>query len=197
MNKAIRLAVIVLLALTAAAPKSRAEVKEYLFVETYLQLAPAAFHLTSEYFGIESTHSLAHKAIASASSFAIQTAVCYVIKHSFKEMRPDGSSRNSFPSAHTAAAFTGAELIRRDLGWGYGGLAYACGVGVAAGRVIHKRHWWWDTAVGAGIGIISAGLGCKIAEAIDIDSKLAKRVSFAPAYDPQSGAYMASLTLAF
>lgn len=121
MNKAIRLAVIALLALTAAAPKSRAAVKEYLFVETYLQLAPAAFHLTSEYFGIKSTHSLAHKAIASASSFAIQTAVCYVIKHSFKEMRPDGSSRNSFPSAHTAAAFTGAELIRRDLGWGYGG----------------------------------------------------------------------------
>lgn len=197
MNKAIKLAVTALLALTAAAPKSRGAVKEYLFVETYLQLAPAAFHLTSEYLGIKSTHSFATKVVASASSFAIQTAICYVIKHSFKEMRPDGSSRNSFPSAHTAAAFTGAELIRRDLGWGYGGVAYACGVGVAAGRVIHKRHWWWDTAVGAGIGIISAGLGCKIAEAIDIDSRLAKRVSLTPAYDPQSGAYMASLTWVF
>lgn len=37
-----------------------------------------------------------------------------VLKSVTKVERPDGSARNSFPSGHTAMAFMGAELLRRE-----------------------------------------------------------------------------------
>lgn len=72
--------------------------------------------------------------------------------------RPDGSSRNSFPSGHTATAFVGAELLRREY-WevspwiGVAGYAVAAGTGFF--RMYNNRHWLTDVLSGAGIGILS------------------------------------------
>ena len=49
--------------------------------------------------------------LASAGmGYGIMALLVNTIKHTAKEMRPDGSSANSWPSGHTATAFVGATL---------------------------------------------------------------------------------------
>lgn len=87
------------------------------------------------------------------------TALTNIGKFTFKEKRPDSSARNSFPSGHTATAFTGAELIREEYGLGIGIGAYTVAVGVAFLRLYNGRHWLNDVIAGAGVGILSARIG--------------------------------------
>ncbi len=141
------------------AMKSRAQVNEYKFFETYCQYAPVAFVLCSGALGIESKHGFVDRTLNMATSFLYHTAVVYPLKWCIKEKRPDGSAYNSFPSGHTAATFSGAELIRMEYGWVWGSVFYANAVLVGAMRVVHHRHWWWDVAAGAAIGIASAHVG--------------------------------------
>ena len=120
-----------------------------------------------------------------------------------KRKRPDGSRFNSFPSAHTAAAFTGAELIRGDYGNGPGSAFYAGGIYVAAMRVQHRRHWWWDTVAGASIGVASVYIARALEEPVWelLESWGLKRggesLSLAPTHDPASGAICATLAIRF
>ena len=76
-----------------------------------------------------------------------------------RERRPDSPKHNSFFSGHTATAFTGAELVRIEYGWGYGAAAYAMATSVGFLRVYNKRHWVGDVLAGAGVGILCANAG--------------------------------------
>ena len=42
-------------------------------------------------------------------------------KHAVRRMRPDGSSRKSFPSGHSSGIFATATVIQRHFGWQLGG----------------------------------------------------------------------------
>ena len=42
-----------------------------------------------------------------------------------------------------------------EYGTGLGIAAYGTALGVACLRVYNDRHWWYDVAAGAGIGILS------------------------------------------
>ena len=107
--------------------------------------------------------------LASAGlSYAIMAGFVNGIKYTAKEMRPDGSTANSWPSGHTATAFVGASLLHKEYGltrspWfsvaGYG-MATATGVM----RVLNNRHWISDVMSGAGIGILSTELGYAIGD---------------------------------
>lgn len=67
----------------------------------------------------------------------------YGLKSLTKIERSDGSSRNSFPSGHTATAFAGAELLRKEY-WDVSPLIGIAGYIVAAGtgffRMYNNRH---------------------------------------------------------
>lgn len=143
----------------ALAFNARARINDYKYLETYLQFVPAAFMLGAGCVGVKCEHNLTDRLINTSVSFLAQTAITYPLKWTIRELRPDGSAYNSFPSGHTAAAFTGAELIRQEYGWGWGSVFYANAIAVAALRAVHRRHWWWDTIAGAGIGIFSAWIG--------------------------------------
>ena len=53
--------------------------------------------------------------LASAGmSYAIMADLVNGIKYSAKEMRPDGSTANSWPSGHTATSFVGATLLHKE-----------------------------------------------------------------------------------
>jgi membrane-associated phospholipid phosphatase len=102
--------------------------------------------------------------LASAGmSYAIMAAFVNGIKYSAKEMRPDGSTANSWPSGHTATAFVGASLLHKEYGltrspwWSVAGYGVATATGVM--RVLNNRHWISDVMSGAGIGIMSTELG--------------------------------------
>ena len=96
-------------------------------------------------------------------SYAIMAGFVNGIKYTAKEMRPDGSSANSWPSGHTATAFVGASLLHKEYGltrspwWSVAGYGVATATGVM--RVLNNRHWISDVMSGAGIGIMSTELG--------------------------------------
>jgi len=102
--------------------------------------------------------------LASAGmSYAFMAAFVNGIKYTAKEMRPDGSTANSWPSGHTATAFVGASLLHKEYGltrspwWSVAGYGVATATGVM--RVLNNRHWISDVMSGAGIGILSTELG--------------------------------------
>ena len=102
--------------------------------------------------------------LASAGmSYVIMAGLVNGIKYSAKEMRPDGSTANSWPSGHTATAFVGASLLHKEYGltrspwWSVAGYGVATATGVM--RVLNNRHWISDVMSGAGIGIMSTELG--------------------------------------
>lgn len=102
--------------------------------------------------------------LASAGmSYAIMATLVNGIKYSAREMRPDGSTANSWPSGHTATAFVGATMLHKEYGltrspwWSVAGYGVATATGVM--RVLNNRHWISDVMSGAGIGILSAELG--------------------------------------
>lgn len=70
--------------------------------------------------------------------------------------RPDKSNNNSFPSNHSASAFSAATNLHIRYGWKYGFPAYGVAGLVAIGRVEADKHYWQDVIAGAVIGIGSA-----------------------------------------
>lgn len=81
-----------------------------------------------------------------------------LLKYTIRELRPDHSSYNSFPSMHSTVSFASAAYLQRRYGWKFGAPAYALATYVAVGRVVGKRHHWWDCVAGAAIGAGSAYL---------------------------------------
>ena len=100
---------------------------------------------------------------SAAMSYAIMAGFVNGIKYTAKEMRPDGSTANSWPSGHTATSFVGATLLHKEYGltrspwWSVAGYGVATATGVM--RVLNNRHWISDVMSGAGIGIMSTELG--------------------------------------
>lgn len=137
---------------------ARAQVNEYRFVETYLQYTPAVFMLAAAW-GVDHEHDFTYRLLNAACVYATQAAIVYPLKWTIDEQRPDGTAWNSFPSGHTAATFAGAEMIRLEYGNLWGALFYAGALYTGVMRVVHQRHWWWDVAAGAAIGVASAHLG--------------------------------------
>ena len=100
---------------------------------------------------------------SAAMSYGLMAALVNGIKYTAKEMRPDGSQANSWPSGHTATSFVGATLLHKEYGLTRSPWFSVAGYGVATAtgvmRVLNNRHWVSDVMSGAGIGILSTELG--------------------------------------
>lgn len=70
-----------------------------------------------------------------------------LLKFLIHETRPDGSDSKSFPSEHTA-------ISSSSQGWNYK-FGVTLTIGTASGRIVAKKHNWWDTLAGAGIGMMN------------------------------------------
>lgn len=126
--------------------------------DDYIQYLPMASVYGLKLCGVKSRHDYIDATILLATSYAIMGITVNGIKYSARKLRPDGSSRNSFPSGHTATTFMGAELVRMEF-WdtspwiGVGAYAVAFTTGFM--RMYNNRHWFTDVLAGAGIGILS------------------------------------------
>ncbi len=87
-----------------------------------------------------------------AETFGTTLAVVFILKPMINERRPDTSGL-SFPSGHTAAAFSGAGFLQIRYGWPYGIPAYLLAAYVGFSRVYCYKHWTRDVIGGAAIGM--------------------------------------------
>ena len=107
---------------------------------------------------------------STAMSYGFMALFVNSIKYTAKEMRPDGSTRNSWPSGHTATAFVGATILHKEYGLTRSPWYSVAGYGVATAtgvmRVLNNRHWVSDVLSGAGVGIMSGELAYALSDLI-------------------------------
>ena len=139
-------------------------------IDDYTQYFGPVMTLGLKAFGYEGRSNWTRFLASAGMSWAIMGGIVNTVKYSAKEMRPDGSTANSWPSGHTANSFVGATVLHKEYGltrspWfsiaGYG-IATATGVM----RVLNNRHGISDVMSGAGIGIFSAELGYALGDLI-------------------------------
>lgn len=126
-------------------------------LDNYLQYAPALGYAIALPFA-DGEYSWQERSLVLGTSFATMMAVCYGLKYTTQVQRPNGFS-NSFPSAHTAMAFMGAELVRREYGPWWGLAAYSTAAVTGFLRIYNNWHWFGDVLAGAGIGVLASCLG--------------------------------------
>ena len=91
-------------------------------------------------------------------SFALMLIIVNILKSITGILRPDGSDFYSFPSGHTAAAFTASTLLYKEYGYRVKWTSvfiYLTAVAVGVTRMLNNRHWLSDVLAGALIGITS------------------------------------------
>lgn len=89
------------------------------------------------------------------ASAAVTLGATYALKYAVDDTRPNGG-RRSFPSGHTAWAFTGAAFIHHRYGWKWGVPAELAATAVAISRVDGDYHRWRDVVASAAIAHLSA-----------------------------------------
>lgn len=131
-------------------------------LDDYLQYSPAIAVYSLDLVGLKSKHNILDQTKIYFYSSVIMGIAVNSLKYSLKYPRPDGSSKNSLPSGHTATAFVSAEFLSMEFShqskW-IGTASYLTAISVASLRIINNRHWLTDITAGAGIGIISFKLG--------------------------------------
>jgi membrane-associated phospholipid phosphatase len=139
-------------------------------IDDYTQFFGPAMVVGLKLGGYEGRSDWPRLLASAAMSYGIMAGFVNGIKYTAKEMRPDGSSANSWPSGHTATAFVGASLLHKEYGltrspwWSVAGYGVATATGVM--RVLNNRHWISDVMSGAGIGIMSTELGYALCDLI-------------------------------
>jgi hypothetical protein len=120
--------------------------------------------------GVEGRSDWGRYLASTAMSYGIMAIFVNSIKYTAKEMRPDGSTANSWPSGHTATAFVGATLLHKEYGMTRSPWFSVAGYGVATAtgvmRVLNNRHWVSDVLSGAGIGIMSGELAYALSDVL-------------------------------
>lgn len=172
--------------------------------DNVLQYAPVAMFAGLDFLGPRAEHGFVDRLVEGSISYLTYVGAARLMKWTIDSPRPNGGDNDSFPSGHSGLAFTGAELVRMEYGWGWGACAYLVAGTVGFMRVYNKWHWASDVIVGAGLGILSAHVGDWLmmpAErllGIHGQSRSASAaISIAPSVDPFSGALCTSLALRF
>ncbi|MEZ9233800.1 phosphatase PAP2 family protein [Vibrio amylolyticus] len=87
-------------------------------------------------------------------SFASTIAVVQATKYTVGRVRPNTSNELSFPSGHTAAAFSGAAFLQSRYGAKWGVPAYIAASYVGASRIYGNKHYADDVLAGASIAFL-------------------------------------------
>lgn len=139
-------------------------------LDDWLQHVPLMAVFGMKLAGYESRNDWTRFLASGVMSYGFMALFTNGIKYTAKEMRPDGSTANSFPSGHTATAFVAATIMHKEYGqtrspW-WSVLGYTCATTTGIMRTLNNRHWISDVLVGAGIGVISTDLGYMMGDLI-------------------------------
>jgi hypothetical protein len=122
-----------------------------------LQFVPYMAVYGLELTGMKPKNDWKNRTAILVKSHLINIGICYILKKSVNETRPDGTAL-SFPSGHTAEAFAGATMVSMEYGKKYKWVPYAAfGTAsvVGAMRIANNKHYLSDVLFGAGLGILS------------------------------------------
>lgn len=137
--------------------------------DDYLQYAPAAVMVGIKAAGVKGRSSWGRMLVSDAFSAGVMAIAVNSLKYTVREMRPDGSGNNSFPSGHTATAFMTATMLHKEYGgrsaW-YSIAGYSMATATGVSRMLNNKHWLSDVMVGAGIGILATEVGYLLADLI-------------------------------
>ena len=139
-------------------------------IDNYTQFFGPVMATGLKIAGVEGRSDWGRYLTSTAMSYGIMALFVNSIKYTAKEMRPDGSTRNSWPSGHTATAFVGATILHKEYGltrspW-YSMAGYGVATATGVMRVLNNRHWVSDVLSGAGVGIMSGELAYAISDLI-------------------------------
>ena len=131
-------------------------------IDDYLQFAPGVAVFGLDIAGIKAENNIRDRVFVMTVSHLIMGVTVATMKETINKQRPDSYSLRSFPSGHTATAFTGAHILFKEYKKssplvGIAGYASSAATGIL--RIVNKKHWYSDVVIGAGIGIISAEIG--------------------------------------
>lgn len=138
-------------------------------LDNYTQYAPGATAFALNLSGVKGRNKIGRAVINWGGGMLIMGGLVNIIKYSAKVMRPDGTTRNSFPSGHTATAFMNATFLHKEYGHVnplYSVLGYSMSTYTGISRSLNNRHWLSDILAGAGIGILSTELSYLIINSI-------------------------------
>src|SRR5574344_5228 len=145
-------------------------------IDNYTQFVPMLAATALNLSGYEGRSDFWRYLASGVMSYGIMAAIVNPIKYSAKEMRPDGSTANSWPSGHTATAFVSATILHKEYGLTRSPWYSIAGYGIATApgvmRVLNNRHWISDVLSGAGIGILSTELAYGLSDIIFKDTHL-------------------------
>jgi hypothetical protein len=147
-------------------------------IDNFSQYAPAAVMLGMKLAGVEGRSSWGRMLTADAFSAILMASTVNALKYTVKSKRPDGTTRNSFPSGHTATAFMTATMIANEYGW-RSPIISICAYSLASVtgffRMANNRHWLSDVLFGAGVGVLSTQMGYFITDLIYGDRGLNRK----------------------
>jgi membrane-associated phospholipid phosphatase len=127
-------------------------------IDDFSQYSPMAAVYGLNLLGVKGKNNFKNRTLILATSYLLMGVTVNSLKKLYREERPDMTSRNSFPSGHTATAFMGAEFLYqeyKDKSIWYGITGYVVAAGTGAFRIYNNRHWLNDVVAGAAIGILS------------------------------------------
>tara|TARA_R110002050_G_scaffold300803_1_gene472975 strand:- start:16337 stop:16972 length:636 start_codon:yes stop_codon:yes gene_type:complete len=130
-------------------------------IDDILEYTPMAQMYLYDAFGFKPKNTVWDQTKYLALAQLISAPTVQLLKGITKVPRPEGSDNFSFPSGHTANAFTGATVLYHEfkdteplLAWS----GYLVATATGAFRLTNNAHWLPDVLVGAGIGILSANI---------------------------------------
>ncbi len=124
--------------------------------DDYLQYEAVLQIYGGRYLGFQPKNDLLHQTINIVVANTIMCGAVQMMKHSFKEERPDLSDSFSFPSGHTGTAFTNATLLfyeYKDSNIWYASSGFLFATATGAFRIANNKHRTSDVLEGAGIGM--------------------------------------------
>ena len=127
-------------------------------LDDYLQFSPLAVAYGLDAFGIKSKTDIWNRSVFLLKGEFLAIGTATLLKKMTHELRPDGSSYNSFPSGHTTQAFAAATFLSEEYKDTYHWMpcaSYTVASSVGLLRMANNRHYISDVLVGAGIGFLS------------------------------------------
>jgi membrane-associated phospholipid phosphatase len=167
-------------------------------VDDYLIFGPNALVFGLNFAGVKAKHSFKERLLVTTMANAISVGIVNGLKYTTRIIRPDKSTRNSFPSGHTAFAFTGAQLMHEEYGQNsiaYSIAGYGIGASVGGFRMINNRHWLSDVVAGAGIGMLSTKLAYRLLPWANKKIFKKNNLAIMPIYLPKGAGFSMALGL--